>query len=72
MLRMIQRISLLLAGYSILGLGLLGLGITVNFMWNVFPEILIAQILGLLITLGGIWVLGKYDKIFETKQPWRR
>ena len=62
------RASLLLFGYSILGIGVLTLIVVAKFMLDVLPELLITQVLGLLLTVLGIWVLGKYDQIFRRKK----
>lgn len=70
MIQNLLKVSLLLFGYLVTGIGALSLIAVFKFMLDVFPELLYAQVFGLLMAVLGLWVLGKYDKIFTKRDKW--
>lgn len=62
-LRSLVKASLWLAGYGCLIFGALLLVATIKMLLDVLPDLVIGEGLGLGLTVFGLWLLGKHNKM---------
>lgn len=70
MIQNLLKASMLLAGYFLTGIGALGLFFSFKLLFDVFPELVMALVFGSGLTVLGLWILGKVEKIFPKRDKW--